>query len=431
MTTPGRGALGLWSGVGIVAASMIGAGVFLSAGFMAQVMTAGWILFAWGIGCALSMTGAYTYAEVARRIPRSGGEYTYLSQLLHPAVGALAGWGALLVGFAAPAAINAASAGAFLAKVFPGVDSRFAAVALLVGLTALHAFDLGLSKLGQNVLIAIKALLLAGFVALGLWAGRWEWPSWTPPAWTGSARVADLANSLFFVAFAFSGWNTAVYVAEQFRDPQRDVPRAMVIGCALVGAFYLVVNWVFVANIDPERARVVFRYEDDHITLAHVIAQDLVGPGAARLVSALAVIAFVSAISAMMMVGPRVAAAMARDGLLPRVFEERGGRPPTGSVLALGAVALMLLASHSIREVLTNVGAILVLFTALTACGLFRLRPRPSRRVLVAAAGYAAASAWMLTYGFRDNPSLAVWSAGVAAVTVLGQALLRRRPSRD
>jgi APA family basic amino acid/polyamine antiporter len=200
----------------------------------------------------------------------------------------------------------------------------------------------------------------------------------------------------------------------------------MVIGCALVGAFYLVINWVFVANITPARAAVVID-NDDTITLGHVIAEDLVGVSAARLVSGLAVVSFLSAISAMMMVGPRVVAAMARDGLLPRAFEERSGRPPAGSVLVQGAIALFLLTSQPVREALYNVGAILVLFTTLTVICLFRVKPRPRRGVLAAAALYAMTSTWMLFYGFRDHTSLVMWTAVIALVALAAWFALRRR----
>ena len=86
MTTP-KPHLDLWSGIGLVAANMIGAGVFLSAGYMAQTMSAGWILIDWVFGMALAMAGARAYAEVARLVPRSGGEYRYLSEVFHPWLG--------------------------------------------------------------------------------------------------------------------------------------------------------------------------------------------------------------------------------------------------------------------------------------------------------------------------------------------------------
>ena len=121
---------------------MIGAGVFLSAGFMAQELSAGWVLAAWGVGALLAMAGARTYAEAALLIPRSGGEYRYLSELLHPAVGYLAGWASLLVGFSAPMAISAFGAAAFAFAVFGPGDARLGASALIVALTVFHSAGL-------------------------------------------------------------------------------------------------------------------------------------------------------------------------------------------------------------------------------------------------------------------------------------------------
>src|SRR2546426_7528229 len=109
MSAPRR-ILGLGSGVGIVAANMIGAGVFLSAGFMAQDMGPGTILLAWVTGAVIALAGSRAYAAVAQLVPRSGGEYRYLSDLLHPSLGYLAGWGSLLLGFSAPVAVAAVAA---------------------------------------------------------------------------------------------------------------------------------------------------------------------------------------------------------------------------------------------------------------------------------------------------------------------------------
>jgi APA family basic amino acid/polyamine antiporter len=375
------------------------------------------------------MAGAYAYAEVARRVPRSGGEYRYLSELLHPVAGYLAGWASLLVGFSAPVAINAVSASAFLDTVVDVGSPRLVAAGIIVVMTAVHGLDLGASKNTQNALIGIKVALLAGFCALGLFRGSFDWPSWSPPSGATGFEASPFAISLFFIAFAFSGWNSAVYAAEEFRRPDRDVPRAMVIGCALVALFYLVVNWVFVANITPERASAVLRYETDHITLGHIVARDLIGDTGARLMSLLAVIAFVSAISAMTMVGPRVASAMARDGFLPSWFVGREGKPPLGAVILQSGIALLLLSSHSVREALANVSAILVLFSALTVGCLFWSRPRAPAFVLGAAVIYVGSSGWMLYNGFKRSWSLLVW-VGIVAIAAITTFVLTRAVER-
>jgi APA family basic amino acid/polyamine antiporter len=427
--------LGLWSGIGLVIANMIGAGVFLSAGFMAQDLRPGQIMLAWVVGAVIALAGARAYAEIVRIVPRSGGEYRFLSDLLHPALGYFAGWASLLLGFSAPIAIDGLAAGAFLATIVPGVSVVAVATILIVALTAAHAAGLEWSKWTQNTLIAFKLLLVVGFVVVGLTLGSTEPPTWEPTNQTTGFPLSAFMTGLFFIAFAFSGWNAAVYVASEFRAPRRDVPRAMLIGCATVAILYLLVNWVLVANVTPEQAKAVFEYESSRVTLGHIVIRTLLGPGGASAMSAIAFVAFVSAMSAMILAGPRVYAAMADDGLLPRILGTRRGRPPVGSVLLQGAVALLIVWTHTLRSVLQNIGAVLTLFAALTCLSLFvvffRRRARPSRIALAAAAVYLLSSMWMLYFGFRQSSQLIWWVAG-SAVIAFGAyyATSRFRPAR-
>lgn len=427
--------LRLASGVGLVAANMIGAGVFLSAGFMAQDMGPGPILLAWVAGALLALCGAVTYGAVARLVPRSGGEYRYLSELVHPAAGYLAGWASLLVGFSAPIAVDALAAGAFARTVAPGLDPTLAGAALVVLLTLFHAAGFRTSTRTQDVLVVVKAALLAGFVLVGLGLGARAWPTWQPPAAPpgGGFPLGAFAGSLFFIAFAFSGWNAAVYAAEEFEAPERTVPRAMLVGTSLVALLYLVVNWIFVANLAPAEAAVVFRYEADQVTLGHAVMARLMGPWAGALWSAATVLVFLSAMSAMIFLGPRVYAAMARDGFLPRFLAASPhGHPPRAAILLQGALALLIVFTQGLRGALGQVGAVLVLFAALTALGLVlaRLRgrtPAPSLAALLAAAVYVASSAWMFWKAFGDAPVVLAWVAGAAAAGLLAYGLSRGR----
>lgn len=416
-------------------ANMIGSGVFLSAGFMAQEMGPGAILLAWMVGTAVALAGARAYAEVAQLVPRSGGEYRYLTDLLHPVLGTLAGWASLLVGFSAPIAVAALAAGHFLRTLVPWVSPHVAGVALIVLLTAAHAAGLRLSQRTQDALVLVKAALLLGFVAVGLAHAPAGWPAWSPPHPPAGSIVPSFMTSLFFVAFAFSGWNAAAYAAGEFAEPRRDVPRAMMLGCALVGALYLAVNWVFVSSLTPDRASVVLAYEERRVTLGHLIMRDVLGEAGGQAMSVLTIVAFVSSMSAMTFVGPRVYAAMARDGHLPQALAGVEGRPPSASVLLQGALALFLLFTHRLQQVLVNVGGVLTLFTALVALSLFwvwRRRgegPAPAPGSLVAAGLYVVASTVMLYFGFRTQRQLLVWIAAVVAATVGFHVLraLRRR----
>ena len=413
---------------------MIGSGVLLSAGFMAQSLSAGWILFAWIIGAAIAAIGALAYAELARLIPQSGGEYRYLSNLVHPLLGFLAGWASLLLGFAAPVAINALAAIAYADTIAPIGNHRVAAAGLIAAITCAHAFDLSASRWVQDILAAAKLLAIGGLVALGLILGQRSWPEWSPPESDGFTMAA-FVTGLFFVSFAFSGWNSAVYASAEFKKPNRDVPRSMLIGTAIVGVLYLLINWVFVANIEPESAAVVTG-RDTYITLAHVVAGELLGSAGATAMSGLVVLAFVSAMSAIALLGPRVYAEMADDGMLPKFFAYRGERPPVGSVLFQGALAIAILLAHSLHEALFNASAVLLLFSALSSAALLRIAFSASMRAkfgavkplaVFAAAAYSGLAVAMLIYGFHNQPSLVVWIALVAAVGTAGYYAQRWR----
>lgn len=443
--------LRLASGVGLVAANMIGAGVFLSAGFMAQDMGPGPILLAWVAGALLALCGAAAYGAVARLVPRSGGEYRYLSELLHPAAGYLAGWASLLVGFSAPIAVDALAAGAFAGTVLPGLPQRGAAAAMVALLTAFHAAGWRASFRFQNALILVKVALLTVFVLAGLGLGAHAWPA----DWTRAAGAADpgfpvgpFAGSLFFIAFAYSGWNAAVYASEEFEDPGRTVPRAMLVGTALVALLYLAVNWIFVANLTPADAQVVFRYGEftraggsgggGDVTLGHAVMARLVGPAAAGLWSGAIVLVFLSAMSAMIFLGPRVYAAMARDGYLPAFLAGHGEHPPRAAILLQGALAILIVLTQRLQTALAVVGGVLMLFAALTAAGLVvaRLRgrtPTPSPLAVGAGAAYLGVSGWLFWKALVDPfgaGTVTERALGMAAVVVVGLAawaLSRRR----
>lgn len=440
--------LRLASGVGLVAANMIGSGVFLSAGFMAQRMGPAPILITWVVGALMALCGAAAYGAVARLVPRSGGEYRYLSELLHPAAGFLAGWASLLVGFSAPIALDALAASAFAGTLLPGLPHRATAAAMVVILTGLHAAGFKASFRFQNLLILVKVLLLAAFVGVGLVLGSTAWPAdWTPAAARGAFPWEPFWMNLLFVTFAFSGWNAAVYAAEEFEAPERTVPRAMLLGAALVGLLYLAVNWIFVANLTPADATVVFGYGDftrgggaggGAVTLGHAVMARLAGPAAAGLWSGATVVVFLSAMSAMIFLGPRVYAAMARDGFLPRFLAGQGEHPPRSAVLLQGALALAIVLTQPLQSALALVSGVLTLFAALTAAGLVvaRLRgrtPAPSPLAVAAALAYVLISGWLF-HAALTNPVLdgttsqrLLGTGAVLAVGLAAYALSRRR----
>ena len=425
--------LGLFSGMGMVIANMIGAGVFLSAGFMAQEMNPQQVLLAWIIGMLIAMTGAKAYSGIVQLVPQSGGEYRFLSTLIHPALGYLAGWASLLVGFAAPIAVCALAVGAFAGTLFPGISMVLVSVLVILSLTAAHAIGIRVSITAQNILVAVKIILVLGFIIAGLIYGNNSWPEWTPPNETQGFPIGPFMRNLFYIAFAFSCWNAAIYAASEFKNPKRDVPRAMVLGCLVVGIIYFFINWIFVANLSPEQSTVVFTYETDHITLGHLIMQNILGKTGAVCMSIFVIIAFISSASAMTFLGPRVSAAMAKDGFLPAILKGKEGKPPFGAILLQGAIALFLVLVYQLQEALSNVGAILTLFSALTVFSLFwvyfkrREYPRPSPLVMAAGSLYLIISVVMLYFGFSGSLTLNLWVGICIIATLIGYYITKRK----
>jgi APA family basic amino acid/polyamine antiporter len=429
--------LGLWSGVGIVIANMIGAGVLTTPGYMAMDLAPSYILVAWLIGGIAALAGARAYAAVAQAIPRSGGEYRYLSTLWHPMLGYLAGWTSLLVGFSQPIALDSQLVGYYTATLGLDVNWRAVTALVIVGVTALHAFDLRASRRGQNLLVAVKLTLVIGFVVVGLIAGSNAWPTWRPQASAHGLPLAPFFQGLVFIAFCYSGWNAAIYASEEFASPRRDVPRAMLIGCGAVIVLYMLVNWVFVTNLTPAHYASWIGDDPDRITLGHVVMKDLVGSTGARIMSGFMIVALLSAASAMTMIGPRVYAAMARDGYLPRVFAGDDGRPPQWSVLLQGAIALAVAMTTSFIKAIATVGTVLTLMAALTALGVWKLQfdrrqtEKPGIAALVAATIFVGLSSWILYFAFTSPilntvkfPGLGsvsaplIWLVFIAVITV-------------
>jgi APA family basic amino acid/polyamine antiporter len=400
--------LDLRAGIGIVIANMIGAGVLTTAGFMALDLAPAHILLAWVVGGVAALCGARAYAAVAQAIPRSGGEYRYLSTLWHPMLGYLAGFTSLIVGFSQPVAADAQLAGYFAETLGIGVSWRPVAVGVIVLVTLIHAFDLRASRRGQGALVAIKIALVVGFVVVGLVAGHNAWPTWRPKAAELGLPVRPFFNDLVFIAFCFSGWNAAIYASEEFAEPKRDVPRAMLLGCAIVGVLYLLVNWVFVANLTPADYGQWVSGDRDRVTIGHFLMKQLIGGTGAKIMSGIMIVALLSAASAMTMIGPRVYAAMARDGYLPKIFAGAEGKPPLWSVLLQSAIAVAVAMTTSFIQAISTIGSILTLMAALTALGVFKLQfdpkqdEKPGVVAMACAAVFVMLAGWMLYFAFTS-----------------------------
>ena len=246
--TAARRRLGIPSLAAIVVANMIGAGVFTTSGFaLADLGAPGWVLLAWVVGGALAVLGALCYGALAAYLRESGGEYLFLARTVHPRVGFVAGWISLFAGFTGAIAVAAEATAAYLADTLPAwLSADLLGSLLILAAGLLHAVRMAPGAWIQNVAVAVKLMLLTAMVIAGAWAILGAEPSGAAPSpEAGSAPGwGAFATSLMWISLSYSGWNAAVYVAGEARDPRRDLPRALLLGTGAVIALYLVWNAV-------------------------------------------------------------------------------------------------------------------------------------------------------------------------------------------
>jgi basic amino acid/polyamine antiporter, APA family len=374
-SAPARSAgrsLGLLTAVAMVVANMIGTGVFTTSGFLlADLKTPERVLFVWILGGVVALLGALCYGALSRRIPESGGEYLFLSRTLHPSLGYVAGWISLLVGFSAPLAAAAFAFGQYALPWTGSVSPQATGSVLLIVFCLLHSFNVQRGAWVQNVTVIVKVVLIAGFIVFG----ATRLPD-LPAAEAASVPAATVAVSLVWVMFSYSGWNAAIYIGGEVRDPEVNLPRALWIGTLLVMVLYVTLNAVFVFS--TPYAQLAGKLE-----VGRIAAEAIGGVNWGIAVTLIVALALITSVSSMMMAGPRVYAQMAADGYLPKALAVTAGEAPRNGMLLQLALSLLLLWSTTYEGLLTYIGFTLGLSTALTVAGLMRLRWREGQALKV------------------------------------------------
>lgn len=361
--------LGLGTAVALVVANMIGSGVFTTSGFALEGLGDGrWVLAAWLAGGAIALLGALSYGALAMRLPESGGEYLFLSVTVHPLAGFLAGWVSLLAGFTAPIAVAAL---ALQEYVSPGLGLPWLATGAVAAAGLAHGVRLAPGVVVQNAAVVLKLAAILALVAAGALLGELRGLA-RAPGGAAQPSAGAFAVALMYVSFSYSGWNAAVYVAGEVRDPRRNVPRALWMGALGVTAVYLLLNALFLAAAPFDRLA-------GRADVAAVAAEALGGPALAHAVGGLVALALWTSVSAMVMAGPRVYARMARDGMLP-AWVARGGEAPRAAIALQVALACAAVWIAQLEQLLLYAGYVLSFSAALTVVGLLAWRRRESGR---------------------------------------------------
>ena len=365
----------------IVVANMIGTGVFVSLGFQVISIHSDFAIMAlWIIGGVLSLCGALCYAELAVALPRLGGEYNFLSRIYHPAVGFMAGWISISVGFPAPIAIAAMAFGKYFLGIAPSASPLLLSLALVWIVTLIHLMGLRAGENFQNITTVLKIALILGLIVAGIFF-PYKQPFQLAPQSNDLATMLSgpFAVSLVYVMYSYSGWNAASYITSEVRDPQRNVPLALLAGTIIVTILYVLLNWVFLISAPVAEMA-------GQLQVGLIAGQHLFGRIGGALTSALISLGLIASVSAMSWVGSRVTKSMADDFRRLRFFGRvnQHGTPHIAMLLqALIITALILTGGFEAVLVYTQFSLLLSSFLAVLGLIVLRVRqpdlPRPYR----------------------------------------------------
>jgi APA family basic amino acid/polyamine antiporter len=379
-TDPPKG-ISLLTATAIVIANMVGTGIFTSLGYQVTDLPSGFTLMAlWALGGVCAFCGALAYGELAATMPKSGGEYQFLSRTFHPCVGFVAGWLSATVGFAAPIALAAMALGKYFSGISSVISPLTLSLMVVTLVTCVHFGGIQIGARFQNVATWLKVLLILVFIIAGFCVGPGQPVNFLPSASDVKLITSPaFAISLVFVMYAYAGWNAATYIVGEIRDPQRNVPLAIGIGTFVVSLLYIALNAVFL-HVAPISALA------GQVDVAHVAADYIFGPTGGRIMSGLICLGLVSSISAMTWVGPRVTQALGQDLrlLAPLAASTKSG-VPWAALLAQLLIVVLLLLTATFEKVLSYVQFSIQFCSFLTVVGLMRLRrthpelPRPVR----------------------------------------------------
>ena len=422
-SAPPRRTIGFVTACSIVIANIIGTGIFTSLGFQLNNIQSGFaLLMLWVIGGIAALCGALCYSELAAALPRSGGEYHFLTKIYHPALGFMAGFVSATVGFAAPIALAAMAFGHYFNGVF-GVGSPVVLSFVVVWIvTVFHVGNLRVGSAFQNVFTFVKLLLICALIGTGIFVPSKQSLSFLPvTADEGAILSGAFAVALVYVMYSYSGWNASAYISSEIKRPEKNVPRSLLAGTVVVIGIYVLLNAIFLATTPAEEMK-------GQLEVALIAGKHIFGDNGGRLAGGIICLGLVAAISSMTWIGPRVTMSMGEDHWLLRWLggKNKHGIPTNAILLQLLFVNLLLL-TQRFQDVVRYTQFSLLLCSLLAVLGVIVLRftrpeiRRPYRVWLypVPPLVFSMITIWMMFYLLRSHTAESLAGLATAVLGIL------------
>lgn len=406
----------------VVIANMIGTGVFTSLGFQLLDIQSGFaILLLWALGGLIAVCGSMTYAELGSALPRSGGEYNFLTEIYHPSAGFISGWISATIGFSAPTALAAITFSTYLLTIFPEINNdwlrKIIACSLIVILAFIHSSNRKSSGGLQIIFTVMKVgvIILFCFGAI-LFTKNIQPVSFSPNSNDISTIFSgSFAVSLIYVSYAYTGWNAATYLSSEIEHPQKHLPLILISGTTTVTVLYILLNFVFlsVAPIEDMQGK---------IEIGFIAAQSAFGGSVANFTGLVLSLLLISTVSAMTIAGPRVLQVIGEDFKVLNILSiKREDGIPSTAIYIQSLIAIIFILSSSFESILVFAGFTLALNSFVTVIAVFVLRskqpnlPRPYKTFgypftpLI----YLALTGWTLYFVIINRPIEVLFSLGI------------------
>ena len=401
---------------------MIGTGVFTSLGFQLNDLQSIFpLLMLWVIGGFIALFGALAYSELAAALPRSGGEYHLLSQSIHPSLGFAGGMVSATVGFSAPAVLAAMALGKYLSAVIPILDATIVATVSVIIFHLIHGQSIKIGTSIQDSTTLIKIGLIVLFIIMGLINPSPQDISILPQA--GDIKLlfsSGFAISLVWVSYAYTGWNSSVYIAGEIVDPKVNIPKSLLLSTAIVMLLYLLLNYVFLYSTP-------ISLMTNELEVGYIAGINIFGDVGAKIVGLGISILLISTVSSYIFIGPRIMQVMGEDhGYLHFLSKKNDQGIPTVAFSVQLIICMIFILSSSFEQVLLYTGISLIISTTMTVLGLFVLRirkPKLDRPYKVWGYPFTPAifiilNIWILFYTFKTQPFESLIGFGIVIISI-------------
>tara|TARA_E500000331_G_scaffold358607_1_gene427392 strand:- start:4297 stop:5613 length:1317 start_codon:yes stop_codon:yes gene_type:complete len=415
--------IGVWTASAFVISSMIGTGVFTSLGYqLVDINTAFPILLLWLIGGIISLFGAFSYSELASAFPRSGGEYSILSKVYHPAVGFIGGFVSSTIGFSAPAVLAAIALGKYTVAIFPQLNSTIIASVIIILFNLIHSQTLKYGRLIQDWTTIGKIVLIVFFIISGLLIDSPQNISFLPIPNDGSLIMSSsFAVSLVWISYAYTGWNSTVYIAGEVKNPQKNIHYSLLFSTAFVTVLYILLNFIFLFSTPISEMRGM-------IEVGFIAGVNIFGDQGGRIVSGGIALLLLSTISSYVFIGPRITQVIGEDFKYLGFFSKvnKSGIPINGFIFQL-SISLIFILTSTFEQVLLYAGITFIIINTITVIGVIVLRfHQPALNRPYKSWGYpwtqiifTISNLWILYFTFKNQPFESLIGIGIILISLI------------